>query len=130
MGGEASEGYLMSRQETAYRGSWAKLRKRVLDRDGWTCGWCGTDLKQRGVTASVDHVVSLKEGRRQGWSEEQLKSSDNLVAACGSCNSSRAERPGPPKRAARQEVSPTVVASPGGVDLPKGQKWRMSPSGR
>jgi 5-methylcytosine-specific restriction endonuclease McrA len=53
----------MSAGEKAYRGSWAKTRKKVLDRDGWRCAWCERDLREQGVKATVDHVVSLKQGR-------------------------------------------------------------------
>ena len=123
----------MSTGENAYRGSWAKTRKRILDRDGWRCAWCERDLREQGVKATVDHVVSLKQGRADGWSEEQLKSSENLVAACGSCNSSRAERPGPPKRGReaasssppRYATSTTFALGP---DTSKGQKWKMQPT--
>lgn len=121
----------MSRQETAYRGSWAKTRKKVLDRDGWQCAWCERDLRQQGVKATVDHVVSLKQGRADGWSEEQLKSSENLVAACGSCNSSRAERPGPPKRGREAASSSRMLTATSvmlGPDTAKNQKWKMQPT--
>jgi 5-methylcytosine-specific restriction endonuclease McrA len=56
----------------------AAVRAKVLERDGWVCHWCG------GPARSVDHLIPLIAG---GPSTE-----DNLVAACGPCNSKRGAR--------------------------------------
>ena len=54
---------------------WKRQRKRVLERDSYTCTYCGD------VANTVDHVVS----RRAGGDD----SMENLVAACMRCNSSK-----------------------------------------
>jgi hypothetical protein len=53
-----------------------KLRFKILERDGFTCRYCG----RKGVEAAlqVDHVVPVSAG---GTDDE-----DNLVAACTDCN--------------------------------------------
>lgn len=56
-----------------------RLRRRlaayVLDRDDYTCRWCG------GPATTIDHVIA----RALGGSD----SLDNLAAACSPCNSAR-----------------------------------------
>jgi hypothetical protein len=52
---------------------WKKIRIKVLQRDAYTCAYCGD------VAAEVDHVYPKSKG-----GEDTL---DNLVAACRSCNS-------------------------------------------
>jgi 5-methylcytosine-specific restriction endonuclease McrA len=54
------------------------LRGAVLDRDGWTCAYCGTE------TAEVDHV----DPRARGGAT----TSTNLVAACRPCNKAKGLR--------------------------------------
>ena len=114
----------------------AKRRKRILDRDGWACHWCGTDLKARGTTATVDHVISLAEGRRAGYEDAELHGDSNLVAACRSCNSSRSHRPGPPGRVKNQRGpdserdkrprAPWMGNPPSRVDNPGNeQRWHL-----
>jgi 5-methylcytosine-specific restriction endonuclease McrA len=78
-----------------YGTGWKAKRKRILDRDGWRCGWCDTDLRARDTVATVDHVVSIQAGTEQGWTRAQLEDDDNLVASCKSCNSSKGKRSRP-----------------------------------
>lgn len=52
---------------------WKRQRKRVLDRDGHTCVYCGD------VATSVDHVIPRVNG-----GDDTM---DNLVASCTRCNS-------------------------------------------
>ncbi len=59
--------------------AWAELRRMVLERDDYTCQYCG------GYGDTVDHVVPL------AANGETTK--DNLVAACLPCNSSKRDRP-------------------------------------
>jgi len=47
---------------------WKRIRLQVLNRDAWTCAYCGDQAKQ------VDHVWPRSKG-----GEDTL---DNLVAAC------------------------------------------------
>ena len=51
---------------------WKKLRLQVLNRDGWTCTYCG------GQATEADHVWPKARG-----GEDSL---DNLVSACKPCN--------------------------------------------
>ena len=63
-----------------YDYDWQKVRIRVLNRDNWTCNYCKKKLFNSDAT--VDHIVPLSRGG------ERLDS-NNLVAACRSCNSAK-----------------------------------------
>jgi len=54
------------------------LRGAVLERDGWTCRYCGSE------TTEVDHVAPRARGGRT--------TPANLVAACRSCNQEKGLR--------------------------------------
>lgn len=60
---------------------WRKLRLLVLNRDDWTCAYCGSPAD------TVDHVQPLADGGLE-YSEH------NLVAACKRCNSAKRDRVG------------------------------------
>jgi 5-methylcytosine-specific restriction endonuclease McrA len=62
-----------------YDAAYQRVRRLVLERDGYTCHWC------RGPATTADHLVPLARG---GASTEE-----NLVAACGDCNSRRGDKP-------------------------------------
>ena len=55
--------------------TYKKQRLVVLNRDGWTCHYCGLDAN------TVDHLIAIVKGG-------DPLSLDNLVASCKSCNSS------------------------------------------
>jgi len=57
-------------------------RARVLDRDGGACIICHTTGR-----LDVGHIVSVKEGRELGMSEEEIFHDANLAAMCAPCNS-------------------------------------------
>ena len=69
-------------------------RRRIYERDGWRCVWCGskvTTIKIAGAVdnallhhATVDHVVP----RSRGGSNRP----HNLITACGRCNAKRGHR--------------------------------------
>lgn len=62
--------------------TWDATRLRVLDRDGWTCAFCGKPLE--GPDATVDHLTSKSEGGTDDlW---------NLVACCRTDNSRKGAR--------------------------------------
>lgn len=86
--GALSDGPLCATHRTTrargYGGNWGETRRAILDRDRWTCRYCG----RRATT--VDHVVP----KRYGGGDDAA----NLVAACLSCNS-------------RKQTSPSVVAA-------------------
>ena len=71
----------MSKQSS--RGAdWNALRLRVLDRDGWTCLYCGKALE--GSDATADHIVPRDAGGEDAdW---------NLVAACRACNGRKSNK--------------------------------------
>lgn len=52
------------------------VRKRILDRDGWVCVYCGSK-----DNLTLDHVIARSRGGDN--------SDKNLVTACRSCNSSK-----------------------------------------
>ena len=122
-----------------YPKDWKRLVKRILERDQWICQWCGEDLKQRGITPSVDHIVSLKDGRAEGWTDQQLHDPSNLAAACRSCNSSRRGH-GPPQRLRRSaNANSDATERPRAAwmalplprtDKPRQQRWKMGPGGQ
>jgi len=57
---------------------WRKIRKRILQRDGYTCQHCG------GEANSVDHIVPRSlNGGDDDW---------NLQSLCTPCNSSKGGR--------------------------------------
>ena len=58
---------------------WKRLRRRVLDRDGWRCRKCG-----RAGRMEVDHVVPVKAGGTDDL--------DNLRAICRDCHIARHKR--------------------------------------
>lgn len=58
---------------------WARIRHRVLERDGYVCTYCKDP-----DSFECDHVVPRSRGG--------LSTAENLVAACKSCNSSKGAR--------------------------------------
>lgn len=62
-----------------YRGAVPITRKGVLARDEHRCVYCG------GAATSLDHVVPKSRGGAHTW--------ENVVAACGRCNHTKADRP-------------------------------------
>lgn len=62
------------------RSVWWVLRQTVLERDNYTCVYCG----RRGGRLSLDHLLPVSRG---GTSELS-----NLVAACVACNSAKGTR--------------------------------------
>jgi 5-methylcytosine-specific restriction endonuclease McrA len=61
-----------------YRPSNRVTREGVLQRDNWTCVYCG------GVGDTVDHVTPASRGGQDTWL--------NLVAACSPCNGRKDSR--------------------------------------
>jgi hypothetical protein len=68
-------------------GKWIRPERRlaILVRDGFTCMYCGRNLKDAPpAEVTLDHLVPCSKGG--------TNQSDNLVCACRSCNSSRGSR--------------------------------------
>jgi 5-methylcytosine-specific restriction endonuclease McrA len=76
---------LGSSTQRGYGGAWRSLREEILERDRFICHWCG------GSATSVDHVML----KSRGGGDHP----DNLVAACGRCNSARNQNSKPSKQA-------------------------------
>lgn len=64
---------------------WEKQRKRILDRDNWTCTYCGAHLQ--GKNATVDHIEPIS------WNPDKKYSDHELTAACRPCNGRRQDAP-------------------------------------
>ena len=62
-------------QRDANSTHWKKIRQRILQRDGFSCFWCGLEAD------TVDHVVPVA---KHGTDHD-----DNLVACCRRCNYSK-----------------------------------------
>ena len=62
---------------------WRKLRRWVLERDGYRCRYCG----RRATT--VDHVLPRSAFQKQGMNADF---EENLVAACKDCNFKKGEK--------------------------------------
>ena len=61
---------------------WKDLRKRVLQRDGYRCTFCGADL--RGFKKSrVDHIIPVKDN------ESLAFDMNNLRSLCPACDNKR-----------------------------------------
>ena len=61
---------------------WQKLRKYVLERDGWTCVSCGRDLRGIKYIAHVDHIAPIRDRPDLAFSP------DNLQSLCCTCHNS------------------------------------------
>lgn len=80
-------------QSSAWGGKhWIRDEKRaaIYERDGWSCVYCGRDMRagrtrrQVQIVLSLDHLIP----RCQGGDN----SAHNVVTACLTCNSSRGAR--------------------------------------
>lgn len=71
-------------KHSARGAAWDAQRKRVLDRDGWTCQRCAKPLA--GADATVDHIepIVLDPGREYR--------DDELQALCRRCNGVKSDR--------------------------------------
>lgn len=89
-----------------HRGGVPLTRRAVFARDGGRCVYCG------GTATSVDHVMPRSRGGRHVW--------ENVVAACGRCNRTKADR------------TPADLGWLLGVvpRQPAGAAWRVLASGR
>lgn len=59
---------------------WARLRQGVLERDAFTCRYCGSQVEP----LHCDHIVPLIQGG--------TNDADNLATACASCNREKSGR--------------------------------------
>lgn len=64
---------------------WSVIRWNVLNRDNFTCQYCGRNPTQHAVVLHIDHIKPKIDGGK-----DEL---DNLVTACDECNSIKIDRP-------------------------------------
>lgn len=114
-----------------YGKKWTEQRRRILDRDGWLCCWCGADLTHYGAKPTVDHIIPLARGG--------TRDDDNCMAACAPCNYSRNNDGSAPKRLKRDKLIPDrrILPTGGGMgvhlsreDKTRAQRWKMNPGGQ
>lgn len=90
-----------SRHERGYDSRWDRTRIRILKRD---CGLCQCDECQKAdaplPASEVHHRIGKAEGRRLGWSDEQVEADDNLMSVSHACHD-RIERA---KKGIREKV--------------------------
>ena len=58
-------------------------RMRVLERDNHTCVSC----HRADVDLDIGHLLSVEDGHRLGFSNDELNDEENLAAMCAACNS-------------------------------------------
>jgi 5-methylcytosine-specific restriction endonuclease McrA len=68
--------YVVTRWRHARGPGWS--RRGVLERDRWTCGYCGR------TATTIDHVLPRSRGGGNDWL--------NTAAACGRCNQRKGDR--------------------------------------
>ncbi len=82
---------------------WKKLRLMILNRDGWSCQYCG-EVERSEMT--IDHIIPIARG---GTDEPE-----NLISACKRCNYSKQDKVvGDPNRAVFFERHSTATSSRG-----------------
>lgn len=65
-----------------YGPNWKKQKKKVLERDEYTCQLCNP--KNNGKWLEVHHIVSLRDFGLEGY--EEANRLDNLITLCHSCH--------------------------------------------
>jgi len=67
-----------------YNNKYCKLRFEILERDNFTCQYCGRNPKEHNVVLHVDHIKPRSKGG------EDTKG--NLVTACEECNIGKGDK--------------------------------------
>lgn len=79
-------------RESARGPVWDAQRRRVLERDGWTCAYCGRELIDGAAGkegATVDHIEALALYGKNSNGGARVYRDDELISACRGCNSSK-----------------------------------------
>jgi hypothetical protein len=98
-------------------------RTRILLRDNSTCVICQRSAAQcieEGDTFDVGHLISVRDGKKMGLSDNDLNSDENLAAMCGSDNSGLSSETVPLRLAMR--IFKARLINIEETDL--GMKWR------
>ncbi len=74
---------------TVHNGVRPSKRHRVLERDGFrcVCGKTGAETELH-----VDHILSVKDGLSEGFTEDELNDEANLMTLCVECNAGKSEK--------------------------------------
>lgn len=72
-------------KHSARGAAWQAQRLRILNRDGWTCTYCGTHLE--GDNATVDHIQPISLDPTRNYTDDELTSS------CRLCNGRKQDKP-------------------------------------
>lgn len=67
---------------TVHKGITSKKRARILERATCRCEMCG----KKDCILHVGHLLSVEDGLKQGLTELELNSDENLSAMCDECN--------------------------------------------
>lgn len=68
--------------EVEYTGSWAKVRRRALERDNHTCQSCGTTRDEIEQEPDVHHIIPVREHD----DPELAHRLDNVICLCRRCH--------------------------------------------
>jgi predicted DNA-binding protein (UPF0251 family)/rubredoxin len=75
---------IYSKRPKSDRSNGKQLRFKILDRDNFTCRYCGKNPKNAvGTILEVDHIVPLSKGGT--WDDS------NLITACRDCNAGKSD---------------------------------------
>jgi 5-methylcytosine-specific restriction protein A len=69
-------------EERGYDKPWRARRLEFLIKHPW-CAFCPKRAKH------VDHITSIREARKRGWTRAQMEAESNLRSLCHSCHSRR-----------------------------------------
>jgi 5-methylcytosine-specific restriction endonuclease McrA len=97
-------------------------RRNILERDEFTCQYCGKHLDAARLT--VDHVIPRSRGGQTSW--------ENVVAACNRCNDRKGDL-SPEKAGMHLKRQPRRPRWVGGMGLRRGvarkESWRRFMAG-
>jgi hypothetical protein len=82
---------------TVHKGITAKKRARILERANVRCELCGKRAEYAAL--HVGHLISVDAGLKQGLSDSDINSDENLCAMCDECNQGIGKQPVPLKMA-------------------------------
>jgi 5-methylcytosine-specific restriction endonuclease McrA len=86
----------------------ARVRDKLAIRDGWSCCWCGRDLRRDDTgehRPTIEHLIP----KSKGGSDRTF----NLRLACQACNRARTDEIGPPPTiAVKKPIVTSVVRNP------------------
>jgi hypothetical protein len=69
---------------TVHNGIKPKQRARVLQAANGRCELCGKSADE--ATLHVGHIISVDEGMKAGFSDQEINDDDNLLSLCDECN--------------------------------------------